>query len=118
MTRAISLLLLPALVSSAVASPAQPIVEYGQVIHRSTIERRQMKVKDVIGKGLKNNLPKFFQWAADNLSYLMRSQDLPLKRQLLKPELDHTAKRVSLKFGPWSLYGTNVRIWFKRWTPY
>jgi hypothetical protein len=109
MTRAIPLLLLPLLAAGAVASPAQPIVEYGTVMHRSTIERRQNKVKDVIGNGLKNNLPKFFQWAADNLSYLMRSQDVPLKRQPLKPELNHAAKRVVLKFGPWSLYGTNVR---------
>jgi hypothetical protein len=108
MTRTISLLLLPLLAASAVASPARPIVEYGQVMHRSTIERRQSKVKDVIGKGLQNNLPRFFQWAADNLSYLMRSQDVPLKRQSLKPELNNAAKRVVLRFGPWSLYGTKV----------
>jgi hypothetical protein len=110
MTRTISLLLLPLLAAGAVATPAPPIVEHGTVMHRSTIERRQMKVKDAFSKSISNNLPKFFQWAADNLSYLLRAQDLPLKRQSLKPELNHAAKRVSLRFGPWSLYGTNVRF--------
>jgi hypothetical protein len=107
MTRTIPLLLLPLLAAGAVVPPA-PTVEYGRVIHRSTVERRQLK--EVIGKGLQNNLPKFLFWAADNLSYLMRAQELPLKRQLLKPELNHAAKRVVLRFGPWSLFGTNVRI--------
>jgi hypothetical protein len=110
MTRTIPLLLLPLLAAGAVVPSTQqatPIVEYPQVIHQPSLERRQLK--EVLGKGLQNNLPKFFQWAADNLSYLLRVQDLPLKRSQGKPVLNHAAKRVALRYGPWLLHGTNVR---------
>jgi hypothetical protein len=74
--------------------------------HGQHLEKRQFW--DFAGWALQQTLPNLLRWAADNITWMLKWQESPLKRAQLRPVLNIPgAQKVMLKYGPWSLIGSN-----------
>jgi hypothetical protein len=72
-----------------------------------SFEKRQT-FWNAVGHSLQTNLPGVLRWAADNLTYLLRWQELPLKKVKLAPSIDKKAQRAVFRYGTWALSGAEV----------
>jgi hypothetical protein len=71
------------------------------------LEKRQFW--DGVGKSLSKNLPGLIQFAASNVSWLMKLTEAPSKFTTMRPSVDWRATKMALRYGPFLLTGSNVR---------
>jgi hypothetical protein len=97
--------LLPLLASAAVIpSIKHETVQESHDIHE--LDKRQMWAS--IGNSLQKNLPSWIQWAADNVTWMLKLQEKPVKKIKLVPSLDQLAQKAVFRYGPWQLTGSQV----------
>jgi hypothetical protein len=111
--RLVTVTILPLLASAAVlptdagSRSTQSTTPLSLPVKPHSFEKRQ-GFWNAVGHSLSANLPGVLRWAADNLTYMLRWQEMPLKKVKLAPSLDKKAQRAVFRYGPWALSGAAV----------
>jgi len=71
------------------------------------LEKRQ-QFWNSVGKSLQTSLPGFLRWVADNVTWMLKWQEQPLKKIKLVPTMDQRAQKAVFRYGPWFITGANV----------
>jgi len=103
-----TLTLLPLLVAASV--PAERRAEhlkYG-LSETEYINLAKRDFWDSVGNYLTTNLPGVIQWGANQLAWLMKWQESPIKFKQLTPSIDKKALKTTITYGPFLLKGTSV----------
>jgi hypothetical protein len=111
-----SLTLLPLVAAGMGVQPRWPVAQHNRIVdipmsHLSStsthhsLEKRQFW--DWLGATMQQTLPGLLRWAADNITWMLKWQESPLKRVQLRPMIHTQGNKVQLKYGPWSLTGSN-----------
>jgi hypothetical protein len=105
--------ILPLLVTAA-AVPLDPgstavesITPQLHTVQLHRLEKRQFW--DSVGGLLSSYLPGLLRWTADNVTWMLKWQEQPLKKVKLRPVINQKAQRAIFKYGPWMLTGSSVR---------
>jgi hypothetical protein len=105
-----TLALLPLIASAAVIPTQHERITNSQ--DGNHLEKRQFWSD--FGHSLRKNLPALIQWAADNVTQMLKLQEQPIKKVKMVPSIDQMAQKAVFRYGPWQLTGAEVHRDLKR----
>jgi hypothetical protein len=84
---------------------ATPSILKGNLAYQGTAKRQ---IWEAVGNAIAPSLPTLLQWGANNISWIVGWQSMPVKRDRMAPTVDPSAKKILLRYGPYTLRGTTV----------